>query len=83
MTGKLVIGNLIAYANEQVHQHKDFLVEFDKNYIKPIQLQQQSIFSMVKDFRAYCLPRSLDRLVKNKIITAPLLANSIWNIPPE
>ena len=72
MTGRLVMYNLIAHANEHVHHYNDFLVDFDKNYIRPIQLQQQSIFSMVKNFRAYCLPRSLDKIVKSKIITAPL-----------
>ena len=82
ITGRSVISNLIAHANEHVHRYKDFLVDFNKNYIRLIQLQQQSMFSMVKDFRAYCLPRSLDRLFKNKI-TAPLLSNSIWNIPPD
>ena len=67
---KLVIGNLIANANEQVHHHKDFLIDFNKNYKRPIQIMQH-------------LPKSLDKLVKHKIITAPLHSKSIWNIPPE
>ena len=49
---RLVLNSLIATANEQVQQHEKFLVEFDKNYIRPIQLQQQTIISMVKDYRA-------------------------------
>ena len=77
------MGNLIANTNNQVQHHKDFLFNHDKNYIKPIQLQQQSIKSMVKEIRAYLLPRSLDKLIKSKIISAPLLSTSIWNIPPE
>ena len=77
------MGNLIANTNNQVQHHKDFLFNHDKNYIRPIQLQQQSIKSMVKEIRAYLLPRSLDKLIKSKIISAPLLSTSIWNIPPE
>ena len=83
LNARIIMGNLIANANNQVQHHKDFLFDFDKNYIRPIQLQQQSIISMVREIRAYLLPRSLDKLIKSKIISAPLLSTSIWNIPPE
>ena len=75
--------NLLAHANEQVNRYNTFLVDFDKNYIRPIQIQQQSIFSMVKDYKSYCLPRSSDKIVRSKILTAPLLADIVWNIPSE
>ena len=52
LMARLVLNSLIATANEQVQQHEKFLVEFDKNYIRLIQLQQQTIISMVKDYRA-------------------------------
>ena len=83
MTGRLIMNNLLAHATEQVNRYDTFLVDFDKIYRRPIQIQQQFIFSMVKDYRSYCLPRSLDKIVRSKIVTAPLLADTIWNIPSE
>ena len=83
ISGRLIMNNLLAHATEQVDHYETFLVDFGKIYIRPIQIQQQSIFSMVKDYRSYCLPRSLDKVVRSKIITAPLLADTIWNIPSE
>ena len=74
---------LFAHATEQVDRYDTFLVDFDKIYRRPIQIQQQFIFSMVKDYRSYCLPRSLDKVVRSRIVTAPLLADTIWNIPSE
>ena len=54
---KLVIGNLVANTNKHVQHHKDFLIDFDKNYIRPIQIIQQNIISTVKDFKAFYLPK--------------------------
>ena len=44
---------------------------------------QQSIISKVRELRAYLIPPSLDNLGKRKLISAPLISTSIWNIPPE
>ena len=33
---RIIMGNLIANANHQVQHYKDFLFDFDKNYIRPI-----------------------------------------------
>ena len=44
---------------------------------------QQSIISKVREIRAYLIPPSLDKLSKRKLISAPLISTSIWNIPPE
>ena len=48
---------LVANTNKQVQHHKDFLIDFDKNYIRPIQIMQQNIISMVKDLKAFYLPK--------------------------
>ena len=44
---------------------------------------QQSIISKVREIKAYLIPPSLDKLSKRKLISAPLISTSIWNIPPE
>ena len=80
---RMVMGSLIMNANYHVHHHKEFLFEFDKNFIRPIQLHQQTIISMVRDIRASLLPKNIPPICRRKIITAPLISTSLWNIPPE
>ena len=80
---RIVMGNLITNADYHVSSHKDFFYDFDKHYIRPIQLQHQTIISMVKDIRASLLPKTLQPVCRGKIISAPIKSASIWNIPPE
>ena len=79
----IAIGALLLNANEQLLNHQQFFSEFDKYYIRPIQALHDNIINLIKEMRAYLLPKNLDKLSKHKIISAPLCRNTIWNIPPE
>ena len=57
--------------------------ELDKNYKRPIQALHENVINLIKEIKAYLLPRNVNKLSLHKIRSAPLYRITNWNIPTE
>ena len=82
---QMLLKNLIIHAQRNLtefnNENTKEVEELIKVYFHPIEAQVENVHDSIRKIRALSLPKFIPATLKKTIVTAPILAEKIWNIP--